>query len=224
MLWRWLKHGVQPNAEAARRREQLYEHEIPMRKHMAANSLDEELYECASDLLTESGCTRCACGMSHFQLNRPLLPQDQRSRCVCTTPGCRASQKECCFTQLNPRLQAHLPHEPIKRHVWSPSKDTFELMILKLFLLAGLLASASSQTAAEINAETIATLESGTKITKAPKASNAVSKASNKVDEREHPIQYTSTASGCQHSQHRHHHHHHHHTHHHHPPPLTLRP
>ena len=56
-------------------------------------------------------------------------------------------------------------------------------MILKLFLLAGLLASASSQTAAEINAETIATLESGTKITKAPKASNAVSKASNKVDE-----------------------------------------
>jgi hypothetical protein len=97
-------------------------------------------------------------------------------------------------------------------------------MILKLFLLAGLLASASSQTAAEINAETIATLESGTKITKAPKASNAVSKASNKVDEREHPIQYTSTASGCQHSQHRHHHHHHHHTHHHHPPPLTLRP
>ena len=98
-------------------------------------------------------------------------------------------------------------------------------MILKLFLLAGLLASASSQTAAEINAETIATLESGTKITKAPKASNAisklVSKASSKVDES---TQYTSTASGCQHSQHRHHHHHHHHTHHHHPPPLTLRP
>ena len=73
MLWRWLKHGVQPNAEAARRREQLYEHEIPMRKHMAANSLDEELYECASDLLTERLHTRCACGMSHFQLNRPLL-------------------------------------------------------------------------------------------------------------------------------------------------------
>ena len=88
------------------------------------------------------------------------------------------------FYPIKPPVAGTACHtNPSKRHVWSPSKDTFELMILKLFLLAGLLASASSQTAAEINAETIATLESGTKITKAPKASNAVSKASNKVDE-----------------------------------------
>jgi hypothetical protein len=61
-------------------------------------------------------------------------------------------------------------------------------MIRKLFLLAGLLASASSQTAAETTA------------TKAPKASNAVSKASNasnKVDESTPHL--PAQASGCQH-------------------------
>jgi hypothetical protein len=105
------------------------------------------------------------------------------------------------FYPIKPPVAGTACHtNPSKRHVWSPSKDTFELMILKLFLLAGLLASASSQTAAEINAETIATLESGTKITKAPKASNAVSKAShasNKVDESTPHL--PAQASGCQH-------------------------
>ena len=105
------------------------------------------------------------------------------------------------FYPIKPPVAGSLPHEPIKKTRVEPiTKDTFELMILKLFLLAGLLASASSQTAAEINAETIATLESGTKITKAPKASNAVSKASNasnKVDESTPHL--PAQASGCQH-------------------------
>lgn len=71
-----------------------YAHEIAMHKVLAANSLDEELYEYANDLLTERLHTMSACGMTRFQLNRPL-PQDQRRTDIRTThPGCRARAGE----------------------------------------------------------------------------------------------------------------------------------
>ena len=62
-----------------------FEHEIAMKRVVAVNSLDEELYEFASDLLTERLHTMSACGI---QPNTPL-PQDQPRKDIrATHPGC----------------------------------------------------------------------------------------------------------------------------------------